>query len=352
MTGIKKYTSLLKQMLAIPALSREEKLRADFLNSWLIDEGLKVQRVNNNLIVSSGGDPASAKLLLNSHIDTVPASGTWNSDPIIPQVEDGKITALGSNDAGASVVSLIACYLSLKELKLTRDLVLVLSAEEEISGSEGISSVLAELPSLEFAIVGEPTGMQPAVAERGLMVVDAVAYGTAGHAARNEGNNAIYKAIRDIQKIGEISFFDHSDWLEDPSIHVTMIQAGSKHNIVPDQCSFVIDVRSNDSYSNERLLDILQAHCKSQLKPRSMRLRSSFLPEEHPVFPILTEEGLFPFGSPTLSDMALLDIPAIKLGPGNSARSHTADEYILESEIEEGIEVYSALIQQLVKKVI
>jgi acetylornithine deacetylase len=349
MTKQDKYIALLKQMLAIPSVSREENTRADFLFNWLKGEGLTVSRKKNNLVITGGNDPSKATFLLNSHIDTVPPGDGWDNDPYIPKLKGGIITGLGSNDAGGSVVALTATYMKMVEMGIHEECVLVLSAEEELGGENGISLVLPDLKSLRFAIVGEPTGMRPAVAERGLMVIDATATGKAGHAARNEGTNAIYNAIRDIQRIQDISFFDHSQWLEDPSVNVTMIEAGKRHNMIPAKCEFVIDVRSNDKYSNERLLDILGALCKSELKPRSMRLRSSALPEGHPVHNIIAETGLEPFGSPTLSDISLNPVPSVKLGPGDSARSHTANEYILESEITESIHVYTNLIQQIIK---
>lgn len=349
MTKQSKYILLLKQMLAIPSVSREENVRADFLSKWLSNEGLSVTRKKNNLVVTGGNDPSKASLLLNTHIDTVPPGEGWERDPYLPSVMNGMVTGLGSNDAGGCVVALTAAYLEMVKAGIHKDTVLVLSAEEEVGGENGVSLVMPELKKLRFAIVGEPTTMQPAVAERGLMVIDAIAKGKAGHAARNEGTNAIYNAILDIQRIGDISFFDHSQWLDDPSVNVTMIDAGKRHNMIPAKCTFVIDVRSNDKYSNKRMYDILSALCKSELKPRSMRLSSSALPENHPVFKVIENAGMKPFGSPTLSDMSLIDVPSIKMGPGDSSRSHTANEYILESEIAEAITVYSGLIKQIIK---
>lgn len=349
MTSIDKYLHLLVQMLAIPSVSRKEDTRADFLLKWLKKEGFTVVRVKNNLIVSRESDPQKAKILLNSHIDTVSPGEGWITDPFLPVVKEDAIIGLGSNDAGASVVSLIAAFHEISENSLSEDIVLVISAEEEVSGENGISSIISMLPNLKFAIVGEPTGMQPAIAERGLMVIDAVAWGKQGHAARGEGVNAIYKAISDINRIREISFSDHSVWLEDPSLKVTMINAGTGHNVVPGKCEFVIDVRSNDRYSNQRLLDLVRTHCSSDLTPRSMRLRTSYLKENHPVFKLLHSAGMKPFGSPTLSEMALLDFPSIKIGPGDSARSHTANEYILKEEIVAAIEIYKKLIGEIQK---
>ncbi len=347
MSFIKKYIDLLIQMLVIPSLSGEERIRAVFLQEWLEKEGFNVKVNGNNLIAAVDPDLSKVRLLLNSHIDTVsPASG-WKSDPNLPLIENGRITGLGSNDAGASVVSIIGAYKMLMEKDLAGNIALVLSAEEEISGKNGIASVLGLFPELQFAVVGEPTGMQPAVAERGLMVVDASTHGIAGHAARNEGENAIYKAMNDLEHIRELTFPKASEWLDAPSVNVTMIQAGTNHNTIPDTCNYVIDVRSNDRYSNEDILQLLRDTCDAELNPRSLRLRSSFLQEGHPAFDIMRNLKMKPFGSPTLSDMALISIPGIKIGPGDSARSHTANEYILEEEIQEAIPVYVKFISQL-----
>jgi acetylornithine deacetylase len=348
MTIEEKYINLLIQMLAIPSLSRKEETRARFLYKWLKNEGFKVDTIHNNLIVTAGNNPSAATILLNSHMDTVPPGNGWNSDPFLPLVSNGSISALGSNDAGASVVSLIASYKNLAEQGKADGIVLVISSEEEVSGANGILSVLPKLSALKFAVVGEPTGMEPAVAERGLMVVDAVASGTSGHAARDEGINAIYNAMEDIENLRNIQFQDHSRLLKDPSINVTMITSGIGHNIIPSKCDFVIDVRSNDKYSNERLLEILSGKCSASLTARSMRLKSSFLNDDHPVSKVLDDMGFKAFGSPTLSDMALMDFPSVKIGPGESARSHTANEYIKIEEISEAIDVYSKLIEKII----
>src|SRR6056297_1456766 len=348
MSGSDKYMQLLLQILAIPATSRKEETRAAFLHKWLLEQGLTATRSGNNLVVTGGNDPARATLLLNSHMDTVAPVAGWTSDPYLPVEKNGRIIALGSNDAGASVVSLVAVYQHLVEKQLADQVVLVISAEEEVSGKHGISSVIPALPDLEFAVVGEPTGMEPAVAERGLMVIDGVASGISGHAARDEGINAIYSALQDIGQIRELMFKKHSEWLRDPSVNVTMIQAGTGHNVVPDTCEFVIDVRSNDKYTNERLFEILKGACESQLVPRSMRLRSSALKKGHAVYGVIETLGMKPFGSPTLSDMALLDIPAVKIGPGDSARSHTANEYIFVAEIEAAIDRYATFIEHII----
>jgi acetylornithine deacetylase len=340
------YIRLLKQMLAIPALSRDEDTRADFLEAWLEKLGLTVQRLHNNLIVCEGKLDA-ATILMNSHIDTVKPADGWESDPFLPKEQGDQIFGLGSNDAGASVVSLIAAYVQMKDLGLHKNIALVLSAEEEVSGKKGIEAVLPLLPKLEFGVVGEPTRMRAAVAERGLMVVDAVSKGKAGHAARREGDNAIYHALEDISVIKSLSFPSKSDYLDDPTVSVTMISAGKNHNVIPDRCEFVIDVRSNDKYRNEALFDLLQSTCKAELTARSMRLGSSWLDEANPLSKVLKKLKIETFGSPTLSDMALLPFPAVKMGPGDSARSHTANEYIEKTEIEAAIDGYTVLMKEI-----
>ncbi len=352
MTKILKYVDLLIAMLGIPSLSRQEVRRVDFLQDWLTNEGFYLQRKGNNLLITGGGDPKDATIMLNSHSDTVSPSDGWETDPFVPVLQKTRVTGIGSNDAGASVISMIAAFANIVKTALADKVVLVISAEEEVSGENGLSAVLPDLKNLKFAIIGEPTSLQPAVAERGLMVVDALAKGVAGHAARNEGVNAIYKAITDINRIRDLSFEKRSKWLDVPSLTTTMIHAGTGHNVVPASCEFVIDVRSNDLYSNEVLLDSLRNVCQSELIPRSMRLKSSFLPPDHPVFKVLKELQLLPFGSPALSDMALLDVPAVKIGPGDSSRSHTANEYILIPEINKAVELYTVLLDNTLKLVL
>jgi acetylornithine deacetylase len=273
----------------------------------------------------------------------------WNSDPFTPELEGDKITALGSNDAGASVVCMLSAYARMKErLSESMNLMLLISAEEEVSGEHGIVSVLSHLGKVEAVIVGEPTGMQSAVAERGLMVLDAEVKGKAGHAARNEGLNAIEEAMEDIRAIRNLSFPRESVWLPEPGAKVTMISAGTRHNVVPDICRYVVDVRSNDCYGNEALLEMIRSVCKAELTPRSMRLKPSGLDPEHSLMKAIRSCHLEPFGSSTLSDMALIPFPAVKMGPGDSARSHTAGEYILISEMEEGIEKYCHFLENLI----
>jgi len=341
------YTELLLKMLSIPAVSREEEERADFLEAYMKDRGWSLKRIHNNLLV---GDPDAqgATVLLNSHMDTVPPVDGWESDPFSPRVEGDKIIGLGSNDAGASVVTMMTAYDQMRE-KLAGhiNLILLISAEEEVSGSKGISAVLPLLGDVKAVIVGEPTGMSPAVAERGLMVLDGEILGKAGHAARNEGINAIYEAMKDIAALDGLKFGKGSEWLPEPSAQVTMISAGTRHNVIPDLCSYVVDVRSNDQYGNERLLEEIRSVCRAKLSPRSTRLRSSGLDPEHFLMKAIHLAELEPFGSSTLSDMALIPFPAIKMGPGESSRSHTAGEFIRISELEQGIAIYCRFLELL-----
>lgn len=336
------YTDLLKEMISIPAISRSEERRASFLEEFLKGMGHEVERLNNNLLLGNPDrDSLKPSILLNSHLDTVKPVAGWKSDPFEALVEGDRIIGLGSNDAGASVVTMIAAYHEMAhKIKDQINLRLLISAEEEVSGLKGIASVLPEFENLTGVIVGEPTGMQPAVAERGLMVLDARVKGVAGHAARGEGVNAIYKAMEDLEAIASLSFNEKSDWLPAAGAQVTLISAGTGHNVVPDLCTYIVDVRSNDRYGNERMLEMITSVCKGDIVPRSTRLKPSILPDEHLFMKAIRIGGLTPFGSATLSDMALIPFPSIKMGPGDSARSHTAGEYILESELEQGVKGY------------
>ncbi len=336
------HIELLKQMISIPAISRREHERSDFLEGYLQGIGNKVTRIHNNLLI---GDHETRdtrpRVLLNSHLDTVSPSDGWSGDPFVPLEEGDKLIGLGSNDAGASVVCLIAAFQKMAPALVEHmNLLLLISAEEEVSGEKGISSVLSLLGHLEGAIVGEPTGMHPAVAERGLMVLDGEVRGRAGHAARNEGENAIYMAMKNIESISGLQYQDDSEWLPKPGAQVTMIEAGTGHNIVPDICRFVVDVRSNDKYDNAAMLEILRSACEADLTPRSTRLNSSNLMSTHLLMDVIRSMELEPFGSSTLSDMALIPFPTVKMGPGDSARSHTAGEFILKSELNKGVEIY------------
>ena len=341
---------LLKGMISRPSFSREEGETADFLKQSWEKAGYKVNRKGNNLwLIAPGFDLDKPTLLLNSHIDTVkPASG-WTKDPFNPEeTEDERLYGLGSNDAGASVVSLYEAFRVLSGKEQPYNLIFLASCEEEVSGKNGIESVLPQLPPIALGIVGEPTEMQPAIAEKGLMVVDVTAHGKAGHAARNEGDNAIYKVLEDIRWFRDYRFPKESPLLGPVKMSVTQINAGTQHNVIPDICTFVVDIRSNECYSNEELFNEISTHIKSEAKARSFRLNSSHIDAGHPFVRRAIQLGRVPFGSPTLSDQALMKFPSVKMGPGKSSRSHTADEYIMVSEIEEAIGLYIELLDGLV----
>ena len=339
---------LLKGMITIPSFSREEKNVADFLQAKWSGAGYVVNRHGNNLWLSTEIDAAKPTILLNAHIDTVSPVGGWTRDAFTPDDSDGDtLYGLGSNDDGASVVSLYEAFTILSRRDQAYNLIFLASAEEEVSGKNGIESVLPMLPEISFAVVGEPTGMQPAIAEKGLMVLDCTATGKAGHAARDEGVNAISLAIRDVEWFNNFQFPDKSDLLGPVKMSVTQIQAGTQHNVIPDRCTFVVDVRSNEFYSNEELLRHIKGYIRSEAVPRSTRLNSSRTDVSHPFVKRAIMLGKQPFGSPTLSDQALMPFPSVKIGPGDSARSHSADEYIRPSEIREAIDTYVMLLDQL-----
>jgi len=339
---------LLKNLILIPSYSREEKDVADFLQKHIEATGYTTGRKGNNVwILSPAFDTSKPTIMLNSHIDTVKPTQGWNRNPHIPMEENGRLYGLGSNDAGASLVSLLYVFTVLTAKEQPYNLIFAASAEEEISGKEGLESLLQEMPRIDFAIVGEPTGMQLAIAEKGLMVVDCTAHGESGHAARNEGINAIYKAIEDIEWIRKTEFPRKSDLLGPVKMSVTMIQSGTQHNVIPDKCNFVVDVRSNECYTNQEIFEILKQNLQSELKARSFRLSSSGIDMQHPVVKRGKSMGLKTFGSPTLSDQALMSFPSVKIGPGDSARSHSADEYIVIQEIKDAIELYYELLDNL-----
>ena len=339
---------LLRRMISIPSFSREEKACADLIEHYIEEEGYIPSRIGNNVwILGSNYDSSKPTLLLNSHIDTVKPVDGWNFDPFLPVENEGKLYGLGSNDAGASVVSLLQVFFLLSKEKQTYNLIFAASAEEEISGSNGMENLLKELPKIDFAIVGEPTNMQLAVAEKGLMVLDCIARGKAGHAARNEGENAIYKALADIEWFRNYRFPNVSEFLGEVKMSVTQINAGTQHNVVPDRCTFVVDIRSNELYSNEEILEEIKKHISCDAVPRSTRLSSSATPLNHPIIVKAKETGREIFGSPTLSDQALMPFPSVKIGPGKSSRSHTADEFVEIKEIEQGISVYYELLSGL-----
>ena len=340
--------ALLSELISIPSFSREEDIAADFLEKYLETKGYIASRSGNNIwLMSPGFDTDRPTILLNSHIDTVKPVSAWIRNPFSASIEDGKLFGLGSNDAGASVVSLLQAYFQLTQHQQPYNLIFSATAEEEVSGKNGIESLIKELPKIDFAIVGEPTGMHLAVAEKGLMVLDCTSLGKAGHAARNEGDNAIYKALNDVKWFKNYEFEKESELLGSVKMSVTEINAGTQHNVVPDKCNFVVDVRSNEMYSNEEILTEIRQHVQCEVQPRSTRLSSSATPLNHPF--VLKGKQLKReiYGSPTLSDQSLMPFFSVKVGPGQSARSHTADEYILVSEIEGAIEIYIALLDQL-----
>ena len=341
-------TELLKKLIRIPSISREEGLCADLIENYIAENGYTVSRLKNNVwTIASGFDGNRPTLLLNSHIDTVKPVDGWTFDPFIPTEKDGKIYGLGSNDAGASVVALLHTFFLLSQENQPYNLIFSATAEEELSGKDGIELLLKELPKIDFAIVGEPTNMQLAVAEKGLMVLDCTAHGKAGHAARNEGENAIYKALADIEWFRKYRFPNVSEFLGEVKMSVTQINAGTQHNVVPDRCTFVVDIRSNELYYNEEILEEIKKHISCDAVPRSTRLSSSATPLNHPIIVKAKETGREIFGSPTLSDQALMPFPSVKIGPGKSSRSHTADEFVEIKEIEQGISVYYELLSGL-----
>ena len=339
---------LLQQLIAISSISKDEKNVADFLERFLEMNGYIVSRKYNNIwLLSPGFDSTRPTILLNSHLDTVKPVQGWTRNPLLPSIENGKLFGLGSNDAGASVVSLLYAFFYLTQQQQSYNLIFAASSEEEISGENGIESLLNELPPIDFAIVGEPTGMNIAIAEKGLMVLDCIVYGQAGHAARNEGENAIYKALPAIDWFRNYEFFKKSDLLGAVKMTVTQINAGTQHNVIPDKCTFVVDVRSNEMYSNQDILEEIEKNLSCEVQARSTRLSSTATPLNHPI--ILRGQALNRevFGSPTLSDQAFMSFPSLKMGPGSSSRSHAADEYILLSEIEEAIDIYIQLLDGL-----
>ena len=339
---------LLKHLIATPSVSRNEAQAANVMEQAIRELGFKPHREANNVwTIDPHFDPERPTLLLNAHIDTVKPVATWTRNPYYPHQEDDTLYGLGSNDCGGGLVSLLQVYAWLTAREQSYNLVYLASAEEEVSGKDGISRALPLLPSIDVAVVGEPTGMQPAIAEKGLMVLDVVAHGVSGHAARGEGVNAIYEAFDDLCWLRSHKFKKISEFLGPTVMNVTVIKAGTQHNVVPDRCEMVVDVRTNEFYQNEFVYEFIKKHLKSEVSARSFRLHSSHIDPEHPLVKRCTEMGMVPYGSPTLSDQALMSFPSLKLGPGESARSHSADEYICLSELERAMDVYLELLQAL-----
>ncbi|SHM72579.1 acetylornithine deacetylase [Cyclobacterium lianum] len=350
MENLDKLTSealaLLKELIRTPSFSREEDKTADLLAGFMEEKAISWHRNGNNVWACHREfDPDLPTIMLNSHHDTVRPNQGYTLDPFLPVEKNGKLFGLGANDAGGCLVSLLATFIYFQGKKLPVNLLFLASAEEEISGKAGMESMIAELPELACAIVGEPTKLKMAVAEKGLLVIDGEVKGKAGHAAREEGINAIYEALDDLILIRDFEFSKTSAFLGPNKVTATIIQAGSQHNVVPDLCSYTLDVRVTDAYTLEEALAELQQKLKAKLQPRSMRLRSSRIDVEHPLVKAAASLHIATFGSPTLSDQALIPYPSVKIGPGDSARSHTPDEFIYTTELGEGITTYIQLLE-------
>jgi len=337
---------LLQQLIASPSYSGSEQDTASLLEAWFMEQDIACHRHQNNVwAVNKHFDPAKKTLLLNSHHDTVKPNKGYTRDPFEPSLSEGKLYGLGSNDAGGCLVALLATFAHYYQREgLHYNLVMVASAEEENSGPKGLNSMLPLLPNIEVAIVGEPTSLQLAIAEKGLLVLDGKARGTAGHAAHGQGDNAIYKAAKDIQWFQQYRFPRISKALGEVKMTVTQLVAGHQHNVIPATCDFVVDIRVTDAYTNQEVLDTVRSHVSSEIVPRSTHLNPSSIPETHPLVQAGIELGCSTYGSPTLSDQAVLRCPSLKLGPGNSKRSHTADEFIYVDEIREGVALYINLL--------
>ena len=341
---------ILKQLIKTPSISREESAVASLIAERLSLAGVKPSRYLNNVWAQNQHfDPAKPTLILNSHLDTISPNAGYTRNPFQASVEDGRLYGLGSNDAGASVVALMAAFLYFESrTDLNHNLIYAATAEEEISGPGGIEALLPMLPKISAGLVGEPTGMQMAVAEKGLLVLDCVAVGKSGHAARDEGENAIYKAVKDIEWFKEFKFDKVSPLLGPNKMTVTIIESGSQHNVVPQTCKFTVDMRLNEFYDFESVLKVIRDKVGSDVKPRSLRIKSTSIELEHPLVKAGSALGLSHYGSPTTSDKALMPFPALKIGPGESRRSHTADEYVELSEIEAGIDLYIKILEKVI----
>ena len=346
---IEETLQLLQDLIRTPSVSRDEKKAADVMVAWMEEHGLQPERHGNNLVLTDPDyDERRPTLLLNAHIDTVKPVSTWTRDPFGAERDGDRLYGLGSNDCGGGLVTLLQVFRHLIQARRSYNLLYVASAEEEVSGEQGFRHVLPLLPKVDVAVVGEPTAMQPAVAERGLMVLDVESHGISGHAARGEGKNAIVAALKDLEWLSSYRFEKESALLGATTMQVTMIHSGTQHNVVPDRCEMVVDVRTNECYTNEEVLAFIQEHVTSDVTARSTRLQSSHIPLDHPLVKRCVELGRQPFGSPTLSDQALMPFTSLKMGPGNSARSHSADEFIRVSELEEAYELYIKLLEGIV----
>lgn len=339
---------LLKRLIATPSVSRDEARAADLIEVELRALGFVPQRKMNNVwAMAAEYDAGKPTILLDAHLDTVKPNAQWSRDPFEPHVEQGRLYGLGSNDTGGSLVALLAAFCRLAKEPQPYNLIFLASAEEEVTGVNGVRAVLPELGKIDFAVVGEPTSLQPAVAEKGLMVLDCVTHGVAGHAAREEGVNAIYKALKDIEWFRTHRFERVSELLGAVKMTVTGVEAGTQHNVIPAECRFMVDVRVNECYKNEELLGLIRQAVECDVTPRSTHLNSSSISLDHPAVKRLVAMGRNPFGSPTMSNQAVMPFTTLKLGAGDSSRSHTADEYICLHEIEEAIELYYSLLNGL-----
>ena len=348
-TDMSNYTNeaitLLQKLIKTPSVSRDEKDAADIMQGYIESLGMKTWREANNVwTMSPWFDDNKPTLLLNAHIDTVKPVSSWTRNPFEPTIEDGTLYGLGSNDCGGGLVSLLQVMRILCEHEQRYNIVYLASAEEEVSGKDGISRAIPLLPHIDVAIVGEPTGMNPAVAEKGLMVLDVIAHGKSGHAARNEGVNAIYEALDDMRWIRDYKFEKVSEFLGPTKMTLTVVNAGTQHNVIPDKCTMLVDIRTNEFYDNEEVFEFIRQHLKSEVKAHSFRLKSSRIDPAHPLIKKCVAMGMKPFGSPTLSDQALMHFPSFKLGPGESSRSHSANEFIRISEIRDAIAKYETLL--------
>lgn len=350
---IAEAVALLQQLISTPRVSRDETAATDIMEQWMRERNLLPKRIGNNLLlVCDDYDASRETIMLNAHIDTVKPVASWTRNPHQPSIEGDTLYGLGSNDCGGGLVTLLQAYRIASAQPRSYNIVYLASCEEEVSGVNGIRLVIPQLADLlpeggkiDVAIVGEPTGMEPAVAEKGLMVIDMVAHGKSGHAARNEGVNAIYEALDDMVWIRNHRFEKVSDFLGPTRMTLTVVNSGTQHNVVPDECRMIIDVRSNEHYTNEELFEEIQRNVRSEMKARSFHLRSSHISLEHPLIKRCISMGMTPFGSPTLSDQALMPWPSFKLGPGQSSRSHSADEFIRISEMSDALEKYLELLK-------
>lgn len=344
---IRESRDLLRNLVSVPSFSGEEKERSDFLCRYLSAKGIKTERIVNNIIVRQlHHNAAKQTLMLNSHIDTVKPAASYTFDPFNPPFSESRVSGLGSNDAGASVVCMLQTFLHFYRTELPFNLMLVLSCEEENSGPNGMR-MLSEMINPDFAIIGEPTGMRAAVAERGLLVIDGEATGVSGHAARNEGVNALYIALEDIQTMKSVKFDKISPTMGEVKLTVTQINAGSQHNVIPDKCTFVADIRPTEMYTNREIMDILQPKVNSTLVARNLTNKSSATPSGHVLMETVERLGIESYVSPTTSDWMRISCPAIKMGPGESPRSHQADEFVLVNELEEGVNGYIRFVKKV-----